>query len=119
MLYKTPPLILWVWTIFFLTDPHVVPDRQGASQVNTINSDTTTGHWYITLNIGCQEISVKIDTGDQVNLLSKNLHNLLKPCPVIKDTSINLSPYNSSPTNLLGECIIPIYYKEKNITSCS
>ncbi|CAB4018481.1 Hypothetical predicted protein [Paramuricea clavata] len=93
------------------TESEAASEVQQALKIDPLNSDTSAGHWSVTLNAGSQDIPFKIDTGAQVNVLPKKLYNKLNPRPRIKQTSTKLSAYNGSSIPVHGKCIVPIQYK--------
>ncbi|CAB4033003.1 retrotransposon-like family member retr-1 [Paramuricea clavata] len=59
------------------TESEAASEVQQALKIDPLNSDTSAGHWSVTLNAGSQDIPFKIDTGAQVNVLPKKLYNKL------------------------------------------
>ena len=94
-----------------VTDSDDLPDYQEALKVDTVSSDVAAGHWSVILNSGSQDITFKIDTGAQVNVLPKHIYNTLVPRPKLKTTSTKLSAYNGSVIPVHGKCIIPMTHK--------
>ena len=94
-----------------VTESGIVPELEETLKVDTINRDISSRHWSVTLNTGSQDILFKIDTGAQVNVLSKTLYNKLNPRPPIRQTTTKLSAYNGSSIPVCGKCIILIQHK--------
>ena len=64
--------------------------------------------WDTSLSTNSSEIVYKIDTGAEVNVISKAEFNTLKRKPKLSDTNIKLTAYNNTKIPIAGECELSI-----------
>ena len=67
--------------------------------------------WSIYLCSNGTDVEYKIDTGAQVNILTKNIFNKLKVKPTLKPSKVKLTAYNGLSIPVLGKCILKIINK--------
>ena len=71
--------------------------------------------WSVVLNTNGSDISYKIDSGAQVNILSKKEFFSLQNRPGLKDTKIKLKAYNGSSIPVLGRCVTLVKHKNRTV----
>ena len=78
------------------------------------DNDKSSNEWNIELEINNTNVSFKIDTGAQVNVLSvQTIKSLQKPAK-IHPTDIKLTAYNGSAIDVLGKCITRVTKKGRS-----
>ena len=80
--------------------------------IDTINNN----EWLIDITTNGSEISYKIDSGAQVNVLPKAIYNKLQQKSRLHPTDVKLSAYNGSGIPVLGRAILNLTHKNKNIS---
>lgn len=77
--------------------------------VGSVNK-TTVLNWNEALNINGHEIKVKIDTGSEVNIISRTLLNKIYPKSVINSSSIVLRGFGGNEIHPQGTCRLECVY---------
>ena len=67
--------------------------------------------WSVTLDMNSTDVTFKIDTGAQCNVIPKSLLHKMSPQPKLKPATIKLSAYNGNPIPVAGKCIARIKHK--------
>ena len=70
--------------------------------------------WHIQLETNGIDISYKIDSGSQVNVLPKFLYYKMQKRPKLHMTNVKLSAYNGSSIPILGQSIFHLLLKKKD-----
>ena len=58
--------------------------------------------WSVTLDMNSTDVTFKIDTGAQCNVIPKSLLHKMSPQPKLKPATIKLSTYNGTPIPVAG-----------------
>ena len=61
------------------------------------------------------DVTFKIDTGAQCNVIAKSLLHKMSPQPKLKPATIKLFAYNGTPIPVAGKCIAKIKHKGQTI----
>ena len=78
-----------------------------------IESISEDNEWRINLRTNDTNVCFKIDTGAQVNVISRKQVNKLSSRPSIKHSGIRLTAYNGSRIPVLGRCILNVKHTGK------
>ncbi len=84
------------------------PPTSACTNVYTVGE--TKSDWSVTLDMNGTNVSFKIDTGAQCNVIPKRLLYNLSPRPKLKPASVKLSAYNGTPRVKHRGQIIPILF---------
>ena len=71
--------------------------------------------WNKIFNESGNNISFKIDTGSQVNIMPYNIYNQLRPLPSLLNTSLTLSAYNNTNIPVRGKCICIVNHNKMEV----
>ena len=93
-------------------ESETIHDYEELLKVDSVG-DAGTTQWSITLETAGENISYKIDTGAQVNVLPKKYFDRLSPRPKLKSTAVKLSAYNDTSIPVAGKSLIPLIQKGK------
>lgn len=79
--------------------------------VNSVNEIKKDNDWSTVLNCRGQNLTVKLDTGAQSNVMSQAIAKKLNV--LIKPTKAKLTAYSGDSIDVIGETIIPCFHKEQ------
>ena len=80
-----------------------------------VDDHCTTGDRNAILNTNGTNITYKIDSGAQVNVLPKKLLNSLRNRPSMKSTTAKLKAYGGSDIPVVGKCVAYLRLKNKSV----
>ena len=100
---------------FFIETVVIKLDK--ASKLNVVNkkSDMIThticgiSQWTLDMITNVTNVTYKLDTGAQVNILPKSIYEKLNPRPKLKQAGIKLAAYNNSDIPVEGKCISSVH----------
>ena len=72
---------------------------------------TASNEWALELNIRGQVIRAKIDTGAQVNVMSKRTADSIEA--KLEPNSANLTSYSGTAIPVVGQVMVPCFYKKR------
>ena len=74
---------------------------------NSHTSSNPTGvndDWTVKFETNGTDVIYKIDSGDQVNVMSESIYETLKQKSELKPTKVKLTAYNGSQIPVIGQC---------------
>ena len=71
--------------------------------------------WSVTFDMNSTDVTFKIDTGAQCNVIPKSLLHKMSPQPKLKPATIKLSANNGTSIPVAGKCIARIKHKGQTI----
>ena len=92
--------------------PHHQSSKDEAN-VMSVNDQSSPNDWNIILTTNGTNVTYKIDTGAQVNVLPKKLFYSLSNRPNLKPTGIKLTAYSGSNIPVIGKCIAHMKLKNR------
>ncbi len=106
-----------VSTITVTTTENHPHHQSGSDEANvmSVNDHCAPNDWNVILPTNGTNITYKIDTGAQVNVLPKKLFYSLSNRPKLKPTGIKLTAYSGSNIPVIGKCIAYTKLKNKSI----
>ena len=96
------------------SNPHHQSDSDEGN-VMSVNDHCAPGDWNVILSTNGTNVTYKIDTGAQVNVLPKKLFYSLSNRPKLKPTAIKLTAYSGSNIPVIGKCIANMKLKNRSI----
>ena len=87
--------------------------NNSASTLFTINGSKS--DWSVTLDMNSTDVTFKIDTGTQCNVIPKSLLRKISPQPKLKQATVKLSAYNGTPIPVTGKYIARIKHKGQTV----
>ena len=114
--------LIWSPALAPVQSPAILPlislPRQDLSQVKQVHVFTvndTESDWSVTLEMNGSDVTFKIDTGAQCNVIPKHLLQKFSPKPKIKPATIKLSAYNGTSIPVSGKCIGKLKLKDRTV----
>ena len=92
-------------------------DQSDRDEVNvmSVSDHCASTDWNVILRTNGTNVTYKIDTGAQVNVLPKKLFYSLSNRPKLKPTGIKLTAYSGSDIPVIGKCIATMKLKNRSI----
>ena len=89
-----------------------VSDVSDEFLVDAVEDTHTNGSaWMVPLQINGANITVKLDTGANVNILSEKEYKKLKHQPKLSRTNVKLTAYNGGDVPVKGQCNLKVMHK--------
>ena len=86
-----------------------------SSEASVFTVNDTESDWSVTLEMNGSDVTFKIDTGAQCNVIPKHLLQKFSPKPKIKPATIKLSAYNGTSIPVSGKCIGKLKLKDRTV----
>ena len=81
-------------------------DNADRYYIYTVKGNSENDKWKFVTCIGNIDVSFKLDSGADVNILSLDAFREIRPEPSLNKTSIKLKAYNQTDIPIIGECIV-------------
>ena len=86
-----------------------------SSEASVFTVNDTESDWSVTLEMNGSDVTFKVDTGAQCNVIPKHLLQKFSPKPKIKPATIKLSAYNGTSIPVSGKCIGKLKLKDRTV----
>ena len=84
-------------------------------EIFAIENDTPAANWSTSLETNGSDVTYKLDTGTQANVMPKSEYLKLIRRPKLKVTKVKLTAYNGCLLPVLGKCILRISHKKRMV----